>query len=202
MALIAEVESPADSNTPLRVFGWDMNGKRIFTTDSDGNLRDGFLVPTVFGFSEPNPAAPLISRLDRIQKQVTNGFIKLLAVNQDGTPHTTIGYYLPSETTPSYVRIRVPDRNWLKIRYRRRNLEVRSVNDWINVDNREALILCVKAVQQRRKNNTDMAKALESEASRILGLEADSKRPPGITPPQVIFSEGIPQQGYDVLFYN
>lgn len=202
VALIAEVESTLDSNKLLRVFGWDDTGKRIYTTDSDGNLRDGFLVPTVFGFSEPNPSAPLISRIDRIQKDLTNGFIKLLAINSDGSPHTTIGYYLPTETAPSYVRIRVPDRNWLKIRYRRRNLEVRSVNDWINVDNREALILCVKAVSQRRKNNIDLAKNLESEASRILSLEAESKRTPGITPPQVIFSEGIPAADIDRLFYN
>ncbi len=201
VALVAEVESPTDSNCLLRVFGWDENGKRIYTTDSTGALRDGFLVPTVFGFSEPNPAAPLVSRIDRIQKASTNGFIKLLAVNSDGSPHTTIGYYLPFETAPSYVRIKVPDRNWLKIRYRRRNFEVRSVNDWINVDNREALILCVKAVQQRRKNNTDLAKTLESEASRILSLEAEAKRPPTITPPQIIWNEGPRAEELDTLYY-
>lgn len=202
VALVADVESPLDSNKALRVFGWDENGKRIFTTDSTGTLRDGFLVPTVYGFSEPNPSAPLISRIDRIQKDLTNGFIRLLAVNADSTPHTTIGHYLPYETAPSYVRIKVQDRNWLKIRYRRRNLEVRSVNDWINVDNREALILCVKAVQQRRKNNTDLARTLESEASRILNLEADAKRPPGITPPQVVWNQGLPASDLDTLYYN
>jgi hypothetical protein len=198
--LTAEVESSRDSNKPLRVFAWTPEGKRIFTPGPDGTLQDGFLVPTVFGFSERNPVAPLVGRIDRVQKTLTDGYIKLLAINEDGTPHTQIGYYLPNETSPSYVRIRVPDRNWLKIRYRKRNLEVRSVNDWINVDNREALILCIKAVQFRRKNQPDMAKAMESEASRILGLEAESKRPPGISPPQIIFNEGI-ECGTDSLFY-
>lgn len=199
--LIAVVENPRDSNTPLRVFGWDDNGKRIFTTGPNGDLMDGFLVPTVYGFSEPNPSAPLISRIERVQKQVTNGFVKLLAVNADGTPHTQIGYYLPYETVPSYTRLRVPDRNWLKIKYRRKDFEVRSKADWINVDNREALVLAVKAVNARRKNNIDLARNLESESSRILAIEANAKRPPGPTPPQVIWNEGIPAGENDTLYY-
>ncbi len=201
VALIASVESAKDSNCLLRVFGWDKDGKRIYTTGSSGNLEDGFLVPTVFGFSEPNPAATLISRIDRVQKALTNGFVKLLAVNADGTPHTQIGYYLPNETSPRYVRVRVGCQNWLKIKYKKRNFEVRSVNDWINVDNREALILAVKAVKERRKSNIELAKSLESESSRILAAEAQAKRPPGITPPQIIYSEGLPVGEIDRLFY-
>lgn len=198
--LVAQVESPKDSGKLLRVFGW-LQDKRIYSTDSAGNLQDGFLVPTVFGFSEPNPAVGLIDRIDRVQKDVTNGFFRLLAENADGTPHTQIGYYQPNEVNPTYTRVRVPDRNWLKIKYKRRNFEVRSKNDWINVDNREVLILAIKAVNARRKNNTDLAKTLEMESSRILSQEADSRRPPGVTPPMVIFNEGIPAGQDDTLFY-
>ena len=109
--LIAEVESAADSNKPLRVFGWDINGKRIYTDDGSGVLEDGFLVPTVFGYSAPHPLAPDIVRIDRIERAVTNGFTKLLAVNADGSPHTLIGYYQPWETQPSYRRLKVHDRD-------------------------------------------------------------------------------------------
>lgn len=199
--LVASVESPRDSNKMLRVFGWDVDGKRIYTTDSEGNLQDGFLVPTVYGFSKPNPEAPAINRIDRIHKAETNGFIKLLAVNADGSPHTQIGYYRPEETNPTYVRIRVADKNWLKIKYKKRSFDVRSVNDWVNVDNREVLILAVKAVQNRRRNNLDLAGGLEAEASRILTKEVEAKRPPGISPPQIIWNEGIPAAEMDRLFY-
>jgi hypothetical protein len=199
--LIAEVESPKDSNKMLRVYGWDENGKRIYTTDSSGNLQDGFLVPTVYGFAKPNPEAPAINRIDRIHKDTTNGFIKLLAINADGSPHTQIGYYRPEETVPSYVRIRVANKNWLKIKYKKKSFDVTSVNDWINVDNREVLVLAVKAVQNRRRNNIDLAGQLEAEASRILTKEVESKRPPGISPPQVVWNEGIPAQEMDRLFY-
>lgn len=199
--LIAEVESPQDSGKNLRVFGWDANGKRIYTTDSNGNLRDGFLVPTVYGFSQPNPDAPLINQIDRIEKDETNGFIKLIAINEDNTPHTQIGYYLPSETNPNYIRIRVADRNWIKIKYKRRSFEIKSINDWVNVDNREVLILCVKAVQARRRNNMDLAAQLEGEASRILAKEAEAKRPPAMFAPIVIWNEGLPAAETDRLIY-
>ncbi len=199
--LIAEVESPKDSNKKLRVFGWDENGKRIYTANAAGDLEDGFLVPTVYGFSQPNPSAPLVSRIDRIHKDITNGFVKLLAIDADGTPHTQIGYYRPEETVPRYQRIRVPCQNWLKIKYRKRNFEVRSVRDWINVDNREVLVLAVKAVNQRRKNNIELASQLEAEASRILSKEAEAKRPNTISPPQIIFNDGIPASQDDTMFY-
>lgn len=201
VALVAQVESPLDSNKKLRVFGWDENGKRIYTTDADGNLQDGMLVPTVYGFSEPNPSAPLIARFDRIQKDLTNGFVKLLAVNADGSPHTQIGYYLPNETNPQYTRVRVGDQNWITIKYKKRDFEVRSMNDWVNVDNREVLILAVKAVNARRKNNMDLARTLEAESSRILAQDAAARRPPSANEPQVIWNEGIPAGELDRLFY-
>lgn len=199
--LVAEIESALDSNKEIRVFGWDENGKRIYSTNSSGLLQDGFLVPAVYGFLAPNPSVPNIARIDRVQKVLTNGFVRLLAINDDSTPHTLIGYYRPEETTPRYTRIKVANQNWLKIKYRKRNLEVRSVNDWINIDNREVLILAVKAVNYRRKNQIDLARQLEAEAIRILNNEADAKRPPGVTPPQVIFNDGIPASQRDTLFY-
>src|SRR6478736_4902015 len=201
VALVADVESPKDSNKLLRVFGWDENGKRIYTTNSAGDLQDGFLVPTVYGFYQPSPDAPLVSRIDRIQKEPTNGFIKLLAVNADGTPHTQIGYYRPEETNPTYVRIKTAGKNWIKIKYRKRSFNITSVNDWINVDNREVLVLAVKAIQARRRNNLDLGSQLEAEASRILTKEVEAKRPPGISPPQIVWDQGLPASEQDRLYY-
>lgn len=199
VALVAEIESAADSNKKLRVFGWDVNGKRIYTVGSNGTLEDGFLVPTVFGFSQPNPVAPLVARIDMIQKDLTNGFVRLLAVNEDGTPHTLIGYYRPEETVPRYTRIHTQAKNWLRIKYKKRDFEVRSTRDWINIDNREVIILAVKAVSARRKDQIEKAQSLELEAIRILNNEAQAKRPPGLSAPQIIFNE-YPGDN-DRLFY-
>lgn len=193
--LVAEVENSQDSNTILRVFGWDDSGKRIYTPGANGVLEDGFLVPTVFGFSVPNPAAPNVGKIDRISKQITNGFVRLIAVDATTLDaHTQIGYYLPWETNPSYRRIRVGNQSWIRIKYRKKDLEVRSTADWINIDNREALLILLKAVKFRLDNQIDQGRVYESEGIRLLSNEAESLRPPGLQPPQVIFADG---PGYD-----
>ena len=187
--LIAEVESAADSNKELRVYGWDAAGKRIYTPGPDGVLEDGFLVPTVYSFSQPNPLAPAIGRIDRIQKAVTNGFIRLLAIDPtNGTPLTQIGYYLPWETEPNYRRIRVGNETLVRIKYRRKDVEVRGLQDWINIDNRQALLMLLKSVKFRLDNNFDQGIAAESEGMRLLSNEAAALRPPGLDVPQVIFN--------------
>lgn len=201
--LVAEVENPKDSNCVLRVFGWDKQGKRIYTEGADGTLEDGFLVPTVFGFSIPSPTAPAIYRIDKVLKAKTNGFIKLLAVDKwNGEAKTTIGYYLPWETAPLYRRIRASDRSWLRIKYRKKDLEVRSLGDWINIENRIALLLLIKAVKYRLENQFDTANAAEAAAMKMLSDEADSLRPPGIGGPQIIFNTGLPAGPSDSLFYG
>ncbi len=203
VALVAEIDSALDNNKALRVFGWDVDGKRIYTPDANGVLSDGFLVPCIFGFAQPNPAAPLIARIDRIQKALTNGQVRLLAVDgTTGASQTTIGNYLPDETVPSYVRIKVPCNNWLRIKYRKRDLFVRSINDWINVENREVIFLAVKAVDYRRRNSVELASQLEAEAVRILNNEASAKRPPAVNGPQIVMDIWPPSSGVnDRMFY-
>lgn len=199
--LAAIVESSKDSSKALRVFGWDEAGKRIYTDDGNGNLEDGIPVPTVYGFTAPHPTASLISRIDRVYKEPTNGFVKLVALADDGSPHTTIGHYQPWETDPSYTRIKVKEKEWLRIKYRKRNLDVKSANDWINIDNREVILLAVKAVNFRMKNDVPSAQAMESEAIRILNHEANAKRPPTISPPQMVFNNGPETEHDSRLFY-
>ena len=198
--LVAVVENAQDSSTPLRVFGWDENGKRIYTLGASGLLEDGFIVPTVFGFSVPSPTAPNITRIERVEKPVTNGFIRLLAVNPDTLQgETQIGYYLPWETSPSYRRIKVPDRSWIRIKYRKKDLKVRGASDWINIENTEALILLLKAVKARRDEQLDKAAMLQGEGMKLLSDEAEALRPSGISPPQIIF-DSFPCD-YDRLYY-
>jgi len=160
------------------------------------------LVPTVFGFTAPNPVAPPISRIDRVQKDLTNGFIKLIAVDPtDSLPHTTIGYYLPWETAPSYRRIKVAEQSYLRIKYRRKDIEVRSQADWINIENRLALLMLLKAVQASLNNQVDASQKFEAEGMRLLSNEAESLRPPALDGPQVTWSEGLPAHELDRMFY-
>lgn len=204
--LIAVVENPLDNNNvELRVYGWDVNGKRIYTTGPAGVLEDGFLVPCMYGVQGFNPEAPAIARIDRIQKTRSNGFIKLLAVNpSDNSSHTQIGYYLPWETSPAYRRIRVPHNTWIRIKYKRKDLDVRGIGDWINFDNREAILLFAKAVKFRLENQLENAKAYEAEGVRLISAEALSQTPNAVSPPQIIWDGTTTRYGPDDgdrLFY-
>jgi hypothetical protein len=188
--LASIVENPKDSNCLLRAYGWDITGKRIYTADSNGDLQDGFLVPTTYGSS--SPATSVCAKIDRVQKGITNGFVRLMAFDPISLqPKGQIGYYLPWETDPYYRRIRVPRRTSIRIKYRKRDLEVLSTSDWINIENREALLLLLKSVKFRLDNQIDQAKVYELEGMRLLSNEAEALRPPGISPPIVIFSDGI-----------
>ncbi len=200
--LIAEVENSKDSNCMIRAFGWDENGKRIYSEGADGILEDGFLVPTTYGFSVANPSVPNIAVIDRIQKVVTNGFIRLIAIDPVTLKsHTLIGYYQPWETNPSYRRIRTPNRTWIRIKYRKKDLEVRSKNDWINIDNREALLMLLKAVKFRLNNQIDLGRASEAEGIRLLSNEAEALRPPDSIGPQITWNEGLPAGPGEGLYY-
>lgn len=200
--LVATLEAVQDNNVSLRVYGWDVDGKRIYSTDGDGNTIDGFLVPTLFGFQNPNATASPIARIDRVEKAVSKGYIRLTAIDPTTLASLTeIGYYRPEETLPRYRRIRVPDRSTVSVKYKKRDAEIRSSNDWINLDNREALILAVKAVDYRAKNQFELARSAEGEAQRILSEEVESRRPKTTqNAPQIIYDD-FPVGNTDRLFY-
>jgi hypothetical protein len=189
--LIAKPEKASDNNKVVRVFGWDTNGDRIFSTES-GATVDGFLVPLVFGFPAVNATAPAIARIDRVEKAETNGYVELVAVNPLSTTEELyrLGYYQPWEVDPSYRRLRVnapSGTRHVRIAYKKKTTEILSREDWINLDNREALLLAVKAVKFREANNFEQARAAETEASRLLSEEADSRKPAtSLSAPQVI----------------
>lgn len=203
--LIAIAEKASDNNKAVRVFGWDSNGTRIFSTES-GVTVEGFLVPLVFGFPSVNSLAPAVARIDRVQKAETNGYVELIAVNPLFTTQQLyrLGYYQPRELDPSYRRLRVnapSGTNHVRIAYKKKDTEIQSLNDWINLDNREALLLAVKAVKFREANNFEQARAAETEAQRLLSEQAESRKPAtSLSAPQVIRTDEWDCDG-DRMFY-
>ena len=202
--LVAETENQVDSNVvELRVFGWDENGKRIYTTGANGKLEDGFLVPVIYGYAGVNSSAPAIARIDRISKGLSNGFIRLIAVDKDDlSSHTLIGHYMPWETNPLYRRVRVPDRSWIRIKYRRKDIEVRGLGDWINIENRQALLFLCKAVKLALVDGqVEQGRIYELEGMRLLSEEANSLQTNTITPPQIIIDAVNTGRERDTLYY-
>lgn len=185
--LIAEVTSAADNNKKLRVFATDVSGKKIFTPGPGGTLQEGFLVPMIFGFPKPAPGVPPLGKIYRISRDETKDFVKLIAVRaSDGVSQTQIGHYEPSETLPTYRRIKVPHKSSILVKYKKANLELRSQRDWINLDNRQALYLACRAIKFQNDDKFSQAIAAEAQAIRILNQEAESKLPAGPRVPQII----------------
>lgn len=187
--LIAEVTSAADNNKKLRVFATDVDGKKIFTPGPNGTLQEGFLVPMVFGFSKRAPNVPPLGSIYRISRDQTKDFVKLIAIRaSDGVSQCQIGEYEPSETLPQYRRIKVPHKSAVLIKYKKASIQLRTQQDFINIDNYEALRLACRAVKFRLDDKYSAAQAAEAEASRILSEETASKLPSGPRVPQIINS--------------
>jgi len=186
--LVAVVESTSDNNKAVRVFGYDVNGKKIYTPGANGNLEEGFLVPTVVGYPLVNPSAPLIARIERITKVVTNGFIRLVAIDPVTNTKVLVGYYEPTDTNPRYKRIRIAQgAKWARIKYRKSYTEIRSLNDWINIQNTLALQLAVKAVKLYEQDKYDSARQAEEEGARMLSEEEDVNKTPTAIGPQIVY---------------
>lgn len=199
--LQAEVTSSKDNNKKLRVFALDASGNKIFSSAPGGVLQEGFLVPLVYGFSNRNPNIPAISSIYRISKEMTHDYVRLIAVDAStGLSMTKIGEYEPSETLPSYRRIRVPNKSWVRIKYKKKDLKLTSQSDFINLDNDEVLRLACRAVKFRLDDQYDKARAAEEEATRIWNEQIESKRPSGPREPQII--NGVFNSNGDGLIYG
>jgi hypothetical protein len=201
--LTAEVTSAADNNKKLRVFATRAdNGQKIFTPGPDGKLYEGFLVPLIYGYPQRNPNVPALGRIYRISKEATKDFVKLYAVKEsDGTSQTLIGEYEPQETEPTYRRIRVPNKAATLVKYKKADLEVRSLRDWINVDNRQALLLACRSIKFFMDDKYDSAETAKAAAVKIWSEQIEAQRPSGPRVPQIINGTYEPN-GPEGLYYG
>lgn len=199
--LVAEVTSAADNNKKLRVYAYDTNRNKIFTAGPDGTLQEGFLVPLIFGFSQRNPNVPALSSIYRIAKEDTKDYVRLIAINaSDGVSQTLIGYYEPNENDPQYRRIKVQNRTSVRIKYKKRDLEIRSQRDWLNTDNRQAFILACRSVKFSGDDKYDQANAAKAQMTMLINEEAEAMRPAGPRVPQII--NGVYGDNGDSLYYG
>lgn len=201
--LVTELETAADNNSQLRVFGLDVNGNEIYSPNPTTGVQErGFLVPTIYGFSVPPANIPAIARITRIQKDVTNGRVKLIAINpSDLSAHTLIGYYEPDETDPQYQRLKVPPHSWVRVKFRKKDYTIRSLNDWIALGTSQALIMGVKAVKFRLDDKDDVADKYEMAAVRLLTEDQASNQADVVMSPQVVNSDTFNQCQQEGLIY-
>lgn len=203
--LVAELQSAQDNNSLIRVFGFKQDGTEVYTPNpTTGVMEPGALVPTVFGYPVPLLDAPQFARITRVQKAVTSGFVRLLAINpSDLSSHTLIGYYGPNETDPQYQRLQVGQYSWVRVRYQKKDDVIRSQNDWLNLSDPMSLMMALKSVRFRYEDKSDEADKFEATASRLMSEEQKSLQPNSVLVPQIINGDSWnTAEQEDEMFYG
>lgn len=108
-----------------------------------------------------------------VEKDVTDGYVRVYAWDTSRANNVAlIGDYHPTETVPAYRRIRVmKNAKSVRIKYRRRPIELLSERDFINLDSRMAILMMVQSQELLFKKFID-----EAERYRIIAVEYLNKR--------------------------
>lgn len=184
--LALRVRSAQDANKMFRVGAWYENGEKAYSANSAGQMKEGFLMPTIFGALRTPAGIDPVTKIDWISKEKFVDWCELYAVDPDTNEAISLlGKYAPDEIQPQYVRIRTTAENVVRVKFRRRNFDVTSEDDWIPVDNVDAFLLASRAVVKRDAEQYDAARWCEAEAERLLKETIRARRPGGIAPPQV-----------------
>lgn len=165
---ISTTPEMAETETAIRVYGYDENDRWIMEADSNGVMQDGFSVPIIFGFGSGLTTSQLVKRITRIAKPVTNGFLQINAIDPGSSSGgTLLGIIRPNITNPSFRRIKVSGsgtellsgsasscRTWVRMRARKKTFKVSSLDDAIPLDSVTALKMMCMAI---KKYEADLA---------------------------------------------
>lgn len=166
--LIAFLDDERDSGKILRVFGYDNQG-RVLQTKVGDIVEPGLRVPMIFGYALPSSTDPIVSRITGIVKDITLGNVRLSSFDSSTSTGTLLGVFEPDEVKPEYRRIRIsPAGSWVRIVYRKRTYEIRSLNDRILLHSRPALLLAMRAFKWYDDGDLANGNVYEANAVRLL----------------------------------
>lgn len=160
----------ADNGKFITVFGLDENSHVLV----DDNGVEGLKIEIGNMISPPQRA----SKIDRVIKDQTSGFIGLQAWNEQELPKKVrqIGFYEPDELEPKYMQIRIPYTcAWLRIRYRIRDVKVRSFVDPIHLRSKLAMVAAMMSIKALMDKDLQSAQAFELKATQYLNDEENMR---------------------------
>lgn len=186
--LFAIPESAEDNGKELLIYGYDRFDSELFHTDTDGNVVNGMRVPINTSEITNYPDARVIKKVTHVFKPETKGVVRLWGYVDPfdiSTVADLYGYYYADETQPTYRQYRFPKCSTVDITFRRKNLEFKSLEDWIPFDNRLALLQSLKAVREYDSGNSAKGVEYELLATRMLIEEEKAYKQYSGTGPQV-----------------
>ena len=180
--VVAYLQTPEDNGKRLIVHGYDSNGNKL-RHQSGGEWRDGYPVPTIYGYAVPDASAPVIGRISYVQKDVTAGPVRLSTIDDSGLTGQLLGVYEPDEELPQYRRINLARPfKCIRLAYRKTTPTVSSYYDRIPLKSRLGFLLAVRACKAYQEIDLANAHAFEADAVR-LELEAQQSSEPSIAFP-------------------
>lgn len=197
--LVAYLESPDDAGKSLIVHGFDKNGNRLRHVVS-GETRDGYPIPTIYGYAIPDTGMPEIARIIGVTKDITIGSVRLSTIDDSGLTGVLLGVYDPDETIPQYRRIKLGRKcNWVRIAFKKTNPTITSRYNHIPLRSRQAFLLALQALKFYQDQDLPRAHSFEADAVR-LELEAqNSLEAPLLAPIQVVDLNSLKdKQDFDI----
>lgn len=185
--LVAFLQDENDEGAEIWAYGFDKNNLQIKSQDAHGNVVPGYQVPTVFGYALPDTEAPTFARVVRIRKAKTTSSVRLSSFDNDGTGiGTLIGIFDYDETEPSYRQIKLErDASWIRVAYRRRVYEVKSIYDVIPIPSRLPVTQMLNALKFYDEGDLARGAGFEANARRFLAEAIRASSPPTYQPIQV-----------------
>lgn len=187
--LVAYLDSPEDAGKTLKVFGFD-DQNRPLRTKIGAIWEDGLRVPMIFGYALPSSSDPYVSRITGVVKDLTVANVRLSsfdnAANTTGGSGTLIGIFENWEVKPLYRRIKISAcGGWVRVAYRKRSLELRSLNDRILLHSRPALLMAFRALRFYDDGDFSNGNLAEANATRLLTERENSLTGPARMPVQI-----------------
>lgn len=184
--LIAYTSSAADDGKSLVVYGYDVNGNRLKRMVS-GVQRDGYQVPTIYGYAIPDVDAPVVKRIVGVQKEDTLGPVRLSTIDNDGYSGLLLGVYEPDERIPQYRRIKLGRPcNWARIYYRKAKPQIVSRYDRIPLMSETAFFSAMRSMKKRMDYLHAEALEWEADAKRLEIEAQQTLEAPLLRPIQVV----------------
>lgn len=160
-----------DNGKIITLYGRDENGNELRTGSTRGLQLAAGATTTV-----------KVLCIDAIAKPVTIDSLDL----RESPGGILLGTYFSDQTSPMIRRARTPANTTLTIQYRRANLNIVSVNDFIALNNQLALVAAMKSVKAIFNSNKDDTEAWRNAAIKLANAEQESRNAVSAIGPQVM----------------
>jgi hypothetical protein len=176
--LFVELDTPLDNNVQNRIYGYGIypgeTVEKILMQDGE----EGITLPAIYGSPVPDPNLPLVTKITRVTKAETEGYMRITASNNEDPEGTEIAFMFPWEVEPSYRRIKIGvQSDWVRIMFRKKTSRVRAMTDLIPLGSKMAVVMALRAVVAYKAGSYNDAVAAEEIALRLLEEEQESRNP-------------------------